>query len=146
MARALQFEAVTQKETHARSSHIEIELASIRRKKDMSEAKTHYRTIAAAMLTLLLFVAPAVAGYEEALEMLKGGKYAEAAAEFQILVDEAPEWADGYNLLGMCFARMNKLPDAERNILKAIELNGEIQHLRSNFIAGIKRLPVKVVA
>jgi len=119
MARALQSEV-----SNARGSSIEAELASNRRK-DMSNVKTNYRFIASALLVLLLAATPAAAGFEEGLELLRAGKYTEAASVFQVLVDEAPEYADGYHLLGLCFMKTNKLADAEKNILKAIELNGD---------------------
>jgi superkiller protein 3 len=49
----------------------------------------------------------------------------EAAAEFQALVDTSPSYDFGYYMMGLSFLQMKKPADAEKNLLKAIELNGE---------------------
>lgn len=77
------------------------------------------------MTVMLLAALPAWADFETAMSYLKAGKYHEAAAEFQALVDESPDYADGYHLLGICFLKSGKFEDAERNFLKAIEINGD---------------------
>ena len=51
-------------------------------------------------LGLLLATLPAAADFETGLSHFKAGKYMEAAAEFQKLVDENPDYADGYHLEG----------------------------------------------
>jgi len=68
---------------------------------------------------------PAMADFEQAMSYFKGGKYVEAAAEFQALVDNSPNWADGYQMLGASFLKMGKPADAIPNFQKAIELNGD---------------------
>jgi tetratricopeptide (TPR) repeat protein len=84
------------------------------------------RLLAPLALLLVLAAAPvALADYEQALSYFKAGKYVEAAAEFQALVDQSPSYDYGYYLLGLSFMQMGKPQDAEQNFQKAIELNGE---------------------
>jgi tetratricopeptide (TPR) repeat protein len=90
----------------------------------MNSAQTR-RRFGVAALVLAVAVLPALADFETAMSHLKSGNYLEAAAEFQALVDENPDYADGYHLLGICFLKSGKYEAAERNFLKAIELNGD---------------------
>lgn len=91
---------------------------------DMNSAQTRGR-FGVAALVLAVAVLPAMADFETAMSHLKSGNYLEAAGEFQALVDESPDYADGYHLLGVCFLKSGKFQDAEKNFLKAIELNGD---------------------
>jgi tetratricopeptide (TPR) repeat protein len=83
------------------------------------------RRLGVPALVLTLAVLPAAADFDTAMSHLRSGKYLEAAGEFQALVDENPEYADGFHLLGICFLKSKKYQDAEKNFLKAIELNGD---------------------
>ncbi len=82
-----------------------------------------FGVIAAALALAMLPVARA--DFEAGMSYLLSGNYLEAASQFQALVDENPEYADGYHLLGVCFLQSNKYADAEKNFLKAISLNGD---------------------
>ena len=78
------------------------------------------------VLILALVLAPAaMADQEQALTYFKAGKWLEAAGEFQALIDEHPDYAYAYFMLGNCFLKTDKAEDAEKNLLKAIELNGD---------------------
>ncbi|MCP3978176.1 MAG: tetratricopeptide repeat protein [bacterium] len=79
----------------------------------------------AVLIVALLAATAASADFQEAMSNFKAGKYVEAAAEFQALVDQAPEYDSGYFMLAQCFLQMGKLQDSESNFQKAIELNGE---------------------
>ena len=87
----------------------------------MTQRKT-IATLAALVLATTMLVA---ADYEAALSNFRAGKYVEAAAEFQALVDASPEYDFGYFMLGQSFVKMDKLDDAENAFRKAIELNGD---------------------
>ena len=63
--------------------------------------------------------------YQNGMNYFKSGKYVEAAAEFQALVDEAPAYDYGYFMLGNSFVKMGKTEQAIGNFKQAIELNGE---------------------
>lgn len=63
------------------------------------------------------------AGFEEGMNYFKSGKYVEAAAEFQAIVEASPEYDYGYYILGASFVKMKKYNDAVTNFKKAIELN-----------------------
>jgi tetratricopeptide (TPR) repeat protein len=78
-----------------------------------------------ALLLLLACLPAAQADQDQAMSYFNSGKYLEAAGEFQALADEHPDYAFAYFMLGNCFLKTDKLDDAEKNYLKAIELNGE---------------------
>ena len=79
----------------------------------------------AAILAVLLIVPMAAADFEQALDDFKRGKYVEAAAGFQEIVDNQPEYDYGWFLLGMSLLKMNKYADAESSIQKALDINDE---------------------
>lgn len=60
----------------------------------------------------------------QGLEYFKTGKYAEAAAKFQSMVDGSPNYDFGYYMLGLSYLQLGKPKDAETPLLKAIEING----------------------
>ena len=93
----------------------------------MKRISPYFRQVAALVpiVGLLLASSVALADYDSGMEFFKAGKYAEAAAEFQVIVEEAPEYDYGYFILGMSFAKMNKPADAVKNLKKAMELNGD---------------------
>jgi tetratricopeptide (TPR) repeat protein len=63
--------------------------------------------------------------YEAGMNYFKAGKYVEAAAEFQAIVEAAPEYDYGYFMLGLSFLQMKKHNDAISNFRKAIDINGD---------------------
>lgn len=63
--------------------------------------------------------------FQNGMNYFKSGKYVEAAAEFQALVDEAPAYDYGYFMLGNSFMKMGKTDQAISNFKQAIEQNGE---------------------
>lgn len=75
---------------------------------------------------LALVLAPfAQADFDQAMDDFKRGKYVEAAAGFQEIVDNAASYDFGYFMLGMSFLQMDKPDDAVENFRKAIEINGD---------------------
>ena len=93
-----------------------------------------------ALLVLLTAVATAplaTADFDQALDDFKRGKFVEAAAGFQEIVDQQPEYDYGWFLLGMSFLKMKKFDDAESSIQKAIDLNGE----RFEYHLGLANAP-----
>ena len=85
----------------------------------------NWRALALAALLVLPTASVARADFEQAMNYFKSGKYVEAAAEFQTLVDNSPNWDSGYYMLGQSLLQMGKPGEAEKNFQKAIELNGE---------------------
>jgi len=87
----------------------------------------HHRRIAA-LTTLLAFLLGAAVwandDLNQGLEYFKTGKYAEAAAKFQTMVDGSPNYDFGYFMLGLSYLQLGKPRDAEGSLLKAIEING----------------------
>lgn len=82
----------------------------------------------AAGVVLALALLPVVRANDalnQGVTYFKSGKYAEAAAEFQTLVDGSPKYDYGYFMLGLSLLKMGKTADARDNIAKAIGLNGK---------------------
>ncbi len=65
----------------------------------------------------------ALAGYEEGGAYFKQGKYVEAAAEFEEVVNNAPDYDYGYYMLGNCYLKLKKYREAEQQYRKAVELD-----------------------
>jgi tetratricopeptide (TPR) repeat protein len=78
-----------------------------------------------AVVAAITLAPVALADFDQALDSFKRGKYVEAAAGFQEIVDQQPDYDYGWFLLGMSFLKMNKYDDSESSIQKAIDLNGE---------------------
>ena len=81
------------------------------------------------------------ADFEAGMNYFKAGKYVDAAAEFQAIVEESPDYDYGYFILGHSFLKMKKQNDAIENFRKAIDLNGDKfeYHLglaQAYFVAG----------
>lgn len=65
------------------------------------------------------------ADFESGLNYFKAGKYPEAAAEFQQIVNDSPDYHYGFYVLGLSQLKMNKPQDAIENLRKAVDLNGD---------------------
>jgi superkiller protein 3 len=87
--------------------------------------RVQWRAVALTAILVLLAASVAEADFEQAMNYFKSGKYVEAAAEFQTLVDNSPNYDSGYYMLGLSLMGMKKPADAQKNFQKAIELNGE---------------------
>lgn len=70
----------------------------------------------------LLCAAAAYAGADQAYAWFKSGKYVEAAAEYQNLVDRSPDYDYGWFMLGHCLLGMNRPADAEAAFRRALGL------------------------
>jgi tetratricopeptide (TPR) repeat protein len=74
--------------------------------------------------TIVLAAAlPAAAGLPKALGDFKAGRYLEAVAELQQIVDRSPGNASAYYLLGHCLLKMQRPDDARAEFQRAIELD-----------------------
>jgi len=88
-----------------------------------------------ALVSTVTTVAFANAELDSAMNNFKSGKFLEAAAEFQSMVDQSPSYDFGFYMMGLSFLKMSKVDEAEKNLMKAIELNGdkfEYHHALSN--------------
>jgi tetratricopeptide (TPR) repeat protein len=66
---------------------------------------------------------PARADTDEALAAYKAGRYLEAVAELQAVVDQSPGYAYGYFLLGHCMLKMRHVGEAELQFQRAVRLD-----------------------
>lgn len=80
---------------------------------------------AAAALALIACVSwrLARADADEALAEFKAGRYLEAAAEIQAVVDRTPAYDYGYFLLGHCMLKMRRSAEAQLQFRRALSLN-----------------------
>ena len=77
--------------------------------------------------------AAAHADAQSAFADFKAGRYLEAAAEIQAVVDRSPGYAYGYFLLGHCMLKMKRTPNAEYQFGRALSLDAT----RPEFFEGM---------
>ena len=87
--------------------------------------KRHVLSIALAAVSCLALATTAQADLQTGMDYYKAGKYAEAAAEFQALVDGSPSYDFGHFMIGNSLLKMKKPAEAVKNFEKALELNGD---------------------
>jgi tetratricopeptide (TPR) repeat protein len=80
---------------------------------------------------------PARADSEEAIADYKAGRYLEAAAEIQAVVDRSPGYAYGYFLLGHCLLKMGRTKDAELRFRRAVMLEPERAEYYHGFVLAL---------
>ena len=81
------------------------------------------RATTALALSAYVSLRPAQADGVEALADFKAGRYLEASAEIQAVVDRTPAYDYGYFLLGHCMLRMRRPADAQFQFRRALILN-----------------------
>jgi tetratricopeptide (TPR) repeat protein len=74
-------------------------------------------------LSALASFRPARADVDEALADFKAGRYLEASAEIQAVVDQTPAYDYGYFLLGHCMLKMRRAAEAQLQFRRALSLN-----------------------
>jgi tetratricopeptide (TPR) repeat protein len=81
------------------------------------------RVASALALIASLGAFPARGDEKDALAAFKAGRYLDAAAEIQAVVDQSPGYAYGYFLLGHCMLKMRRTSDAELQFRRALRLD-----------------------
>ncbi len=82
------------------------------------------KTLTIAFAALLVLIAgSAHAGWDEGVAALKANDYATAAAEFQKVVDQQPDWAPGQRMLGQVLIKLDKTDQALTHLRKAYDLS-----------------------
>lgn len=76
-----------------------------------------------AVALLAATVGAAHAGWEEGVAAFKAGKFADAASQFQTVVEQQPEWPGGHYMLGQTLLKLNRNQDALTHLRKAYDLN-----------------------
>lgn len=76
-----------------------------------------------ALLLSLLAVWPAAADYRTAVEAYQAGRFEEACAEFDVLVQESPTYDFGHFVVGQCAAAERRYEEALLHLEAAVELN-----------------------
>ncbi len=97
------------------------------------------------LLRLLAIAAPAAlfggaahADFDQAMGYFKAGKYLEAAAQFQGMVDAAPGYDYGQYMLGHCLLRVGRPQEAEQHFRAAINLRGDKPEYRHGLAVALK--------
>jgi tetratricopeptide (TPR) repeat protein len=92
-----------------------------------------------APLALILGLAGvARADFDQAMAYFRSGKFLEAAAQFQGMVDATPTYDYGHYMLGHCLLRMGRPADAQRNFRTAIDLRGDKPEYRHGLAVALK--------
>lgn len=78
------------------------------------------RTVLA--VCMVLVCADALKAAANPLDLFKEGKYAEAVAELTPLAEKHPDDPGVHYLLGMSYLKLEKLPEAEKSLARALEL------------------------
>lgn len=94
------------------------------------------RRCAPALMAGALFAGgalPARGDAQSAFADFKAGRYLEAAAEIQAVVDRSPGYAYGYFLLGHCMLKMNHIETAEFQFRRALN----VDPTRPEFFQGL---------
>src|SRR5205823_10274485 len=74
------------------------------------------------------------AHYELAVALYETGDLRRAAQEFELVASRMPKWADARYSLGSVYARIDRVPDAGRELRAALDL--EPRHFRANLLLG----------
>jgi tetratricopeptide (TPR) repeat protein len=74
---------------------------------------------------MALVVTRVAADADQAQAWYKAGRYLEAAAEYQSLVERTPGWHYGWFMLGHCLLKMERPVDAEPAFRRALAISGE---------------------
>ena len=72
--------------------------------------------------------------YELGVALYETGDLKTSAAHFEIVASRMPQWADARYSLGSVYARIDRVPDAVRELRAAIDL--EPRHFRANLLLG----------
>jgi tetratricopeptide (TPR) repeat protein len=88
--------------------------------------------------------ADAFARYGLALEFVKGGELASAAAEFRVLLEHNPNYAAAYFHGGQVLEKLGDIEQARELYEKGIEVTARTgdQHARSELQAALDMLPI----
>ena len=81
------------------------------------------RVASALALIASLCALPARGDAQGALAAYKAGRYLDAAAEIQAVVDQSPGYPYGYFLLGHCMLKMRRTGEAELQFWRALRLD-----------------------
>jgi len=84
------------------------------------------------------------ADLERGMTYFKAGKYVEAAAEFQTLVDHSTGYDYGFFMLGNCFLKLGRLEEAETSFKKALQFDAarfEYHHALASANLAQRRYP-----
>ncbi|HVS02509.1 MAG TPA: tetratricopeptide repeat protein [Thermoanaerobaculia bacterium] len=79
--------------------------------------------LAALSALLLLGVQPGFAGWDEGVAAFKAGNYSGAAREFETLVQQRPDCAACYMMLGQSLLKLNRSQEAVTQLRKAYDMN-----------------------
>lgn len=73
-------------------------------------------------LALLVAASPSFAGWEEGVSAFKAGNFAQAVREFEGVVNERPDWAQGHMMLGRALLKVGRNQQAVASLRKAYDL------------------------
>ena len=96
------------------------------------------RAAVASALVVGVSVLPVRAEQEEALAAYTAGRYLEAVAEIQAVVDRSPGYAYGHFLLGHCMLKMRRIGEAELEFRRALNFDPARAEYYQGFALALK--------
>lgn len=75
--------------------------------------------------------------YSDGISLIDDGKFHEALIYFERLRNNNPEEWTNYYFLGLIYSNLEKYPEAERNLFRALNLSGESKIDRSKIYTGL---------
>ncbi len=107
-------------------------------------------SIWSAFLVLLAFAPPATAGsqqglsldrkFQSAVAQYESGRFAEAAAQLETLLHDAPESFEVNELLGLVYSAQSQEAQANQHLEKAVRLKPDSAAARTNLAANLVRM------
>jgi arylsulfatase A-like enzyme/Tfp pilus assembly protein PilF len=116
------------------ASEPNIPLAQLQLGVAYARQRQYARAVPALKKAVSLQPADMFAHYELAVGMYETGDLRGAAREFELVAAQMPNWADARFSLGSVYARVDRVPDALRELRSAIELDA--RHFRANLLLG----------
>jgi tetratricopeptide (TPR) repeat protein len=116
------------------ASEPNVKLAQLQLGVSRAKQKQYSRALGPLAKAVELDPADMFAHYELALAQYETGDLRSAAAHFEIVATRLPKWADARYSLGSVWARIDRVPDAVRELQAALEI--EPKHFRSNLLLG----------
>lgn len=87
----------------------------------------YLRVAGSALVLVITLSSVALADFTKGMSLFQQGRFREALVEFQGVVAEYPDYADGYKLIGLCYLQLKEYDKAIEPLKKTLELKQKEQ-------------------
>ena len=116
------------------ASEPNVKLAQLQLGVSRAHQKQYARAVQPLKKAIALDPEDMFAHYELGVALYETGDLRTAAGHFEIVASRMPKWADARYSLGSVYARIDRVPDAGRELRAALDL--EPRHFRANLLLG----------